>query len=299
MVLALPILLFVMALIVNYGTVASWKVRGETVARNAVWSTRSPRNGGAMPRPEDWPTTASIAVNSAMPNIIELDDPRVHLPVARGPLPFGAVVNEQLLDPARGLREGSSQLTRTYPLLQKLPQYTQRSQTDILDDKFQYNQMGLGSNWQRRMPVLYQLPKADPSLVQKYVAAVMAILNAPFRDDLAPLDRDPEFLQFRGSAPDFHPRLQQFCDVDQDVAKRQVDNLVDRIQGKVNRDNKGQAVSRVSSVAERMAGAFIGLYRSIIQMLQQAVNPNVGLIKQYQAEIDVLMKFLELLRNGG
>ena len=35
--LSLPILLFVMALIVNYGTLAAWKVRDLSVARLAVW----------------------------------------------------------------------------------------------------------------------------------------------------------------------------------------------------------------------------------------------------------------------
>lgn len=51
MVLSLPILLFVMALMINYGTVACWKVRALSVARNAVWSTRWPRTGHSNPRP--------------------------------------------------------------------------------------------------------------------------------------------------------------------------------------------------------------------------------------------------------
>ena len=43
LILALPILLFIMALIINYGTVAAWKVREHSVARLAVWETRWPR----------------------------------------------------------------------------------------------------------------------------------------------------------------------------------------------------------------------------------------------------------------
>ena len=38
-----------------------------------------------------------------------MDDSRVDLPVARGPLP-PATVNSELLDPTRGLREGSAEL---------------------------------------------------------------------------------------------------------------------------------------------------------------------------------------------
>ena len=40
LVLALPILLFVMALIVCYGTISAWKVREHSVARLAAWETR-------------------------------------------------------------------------------------------------------------------------------------------------------------------------------------------------------------------------------------------------------------------
>ena len=39
LVLALPILLFVMALIVCYGTISAWKVREHSVARLAAWET--------------------------------------------------------------------------------------------------------------------------------------------------------------------------------------------------------------------------------------------------------------------
>jgi len=44
MVLALPVLLMIMALIINFGTVAAWKVRGLCAARHAVWSSRWPRS---------------------------------------------------------------------------------------------------------------------------------------------------------------------------------------------------------------------------------------------------------------
>ncbi|MBI2480878.1 MAG: pilus assembly protein [Planctomycetia bacterium] len=43
-VLWLPVLLFVMALMVNYGTIATWRVRSEIVSQHAAWRTRWPRN---------------------------------------------------------------------------------------------------------------------------------------------------------------------------------------------------------------------------------------------------------------
>ena len=43
--MALPMLLFVLALMINYGAMSVWKVREHTAARLAVWETRWPRTG--------------------------------------------------------------------------------------------------------------------------------------------------------------------------------------------------------------------------------------------------------------
>ena len=51
LVMALPMLLFVMALIIGYGTASAWKVREHSVSRLAVWETRWPRSGAAVVRP--------------------------------------------------------------------------------------------------------------------------------------------------------------------------------------------------------------------------------------------------------
>ena len=88
LVLALPILLFIMALIINYGTIAAWKVREHSVARLAVWETRWPRSGATDPRPSYWPAAASME-SSDQGTVAGMDDSRVDLPVARGPLPGG------------------------------------------------------------------------------------------------------------------------------------------------------------------------------------------------------------------
>ena len=109
LILALPILLFIMALIINYGTVAAWKVRENSVARLAVWETRWPRTGDTNPRPSYWPATATME-SSDQGTVAGMDDSRVDLPVARGPLP-GATVNPEVLDETQGLREGSAELT--------------------------------------------------------------------------------------------------------------------------------------------------------------------------------------------
>ena len=240
LVLALPILLFIMALMVNFGTVACWKVRALNVARHALWSTRWPRSGATDPRPNFWPQTAGVGAGGAGQAPM-IDDPRVNQPVARGPL-AGAEVNADLLDPTRGLREGSANLTRGFAMLGKMGTYHLNANTVMLDDRWQYPQMGLWANRQRRIPFIYALQKAPAGLVNAYVQTVVSILSAPLRDALKPLDRDDEFI-FYGTlfgwgsgAPDFHPRLQSFCSLERPLADGLVNDLIDRIQGKKDKD---------------------------------------------------------------
>ncbi len=315
MVLSLPILLFVMALMVNFATVACWKVRALSMAREAVWSTRWPRTGGSNPRPGYWPPTAGVGENAAG-EVPALDDPRVDRPVARGPsLPLGTTVHEELLDPTRGLRRGSASITREFPLLARLGPYDLQSRTHLLDDKWQYLRMKwpeqgyrLYSNLQRRIPVIYALAKAPPSFGMAHVNAARQILEAPFRAQLDPLDRDDEFIYYSllfgwgGGAPDFHPRLQEFCSLDLEVARGRVEQLVDRIRGKAA---QGSA-RRIPSVAERMADRFIRLYRRVLRAFESldtsGMTPGevadlTARIGQLEAKIDVLRQFLAMLRS--
>lgn len=307
MVLCLPILLLVMALMINFGTAGAWRVRTLAVARHAVWSSRAPRWGLHFPRPQYWPATAHIAAGSD-PDATVLDDPRVDQPVARGPtLPSGTVVNRDLLDPTLGMRRGAAAIQREFPLLRRLGRYQLRTATEMLDRKWQFWQMhwtdaagnrqhGIPANLWRRIPVIYALPKAPASLQAAYVQAVLAILRAPFRRDLFPLDRDEEWLAYHrrfppapdrpadlaiGPPPDFHPRLRRFCDLDHAVAQKQVDNLIDRIRGR-------PGDPPVHSLAWRMARAFIDLYQRVIRQSQDPAE-----IAQLQSYVAILSQFLQ------
>ena len=170
--LALPILLFVMALIINYGTISAWKVREHSVARLAVWETRWPRSGSTDPRPSYWPATASME-SSDQGNVAEMDVSRVDLPVARGPLP-NATVNSELLDPTRGLHEGSASLTRKFAMLgtmgslhDQLPNVVDRRQMAIPAD-------GNGQQLAAADSGLVRVAQAPASLVNAYVQSVLA-----------------------------------------------------------------------------------------------------------------------------
>ena len=314
LVLALPILLFVMALIVCYGTISAWKVREHSVARLAAWETRWPRSGATDPRPSYWPATASMGA-SDQGNVPGMDDSRVDLPVARGPLP-AATVNSELLDATRGLREGSASLTRKYPMLSKLGQYTIKARTCLIDDKWQYQRMGMASNWQLRVPVLYALAEAPPALSNAYVQSVMAIINAPFLAQLAPLDHDPDFIYYGalfgwGGAPNFYQEwvtIQPMCTTDRTLTDRAVQNLIDHIQG-----NNTQR-PRIPSLAEVMALAFgspqtpLGLYERALaafEAILHAGSPSalVGLaqsqIPLLRSEIQILKQFIQTLQASG
>ena len=83
LVLALPFLLFIMALIINAGTVGAWKVREQSITRLAVWETRWPRSGND-PTPSYWPSGGTSGA-SDQGNVSGMDDGSVDLPVARGP----------------------------------------------------------------------------------------------------------------------------------------------------------------------------------------------------------------------
>lgn len=181
LVLALPILLGVMALMVNFGTAACWKVRALIVARQRLWEGRTERTGGANPVPAWWPG----GVSTGGGHVESLDDPRVNLPVARGPFPAGAEVNSELLDPTRGLRTAASDLNRSFPMLRSMGTYHLSARSALLDNKWEfYRQMSAFYYGERRSPFLYSFAKAAPELGQAYVRAVMAIILAPFRKAL-------------------------------------------------------------------------------------------------------------------
>lgn len=313
LVLALPILLCVMALMMNFGTAACWKVRSLVMARKTLWEGRTGRSEGANPQPAWWPAAGSVTADRG--KVTSLDDPRVDLPVARGPLPPGAEANSDLLDPTRGLSTSSSELTRTFPLLRNMGTYNLSAQSAILDGKWDfYNTMSAWYFSERRTPFLYAFQKASSHYGEAYVKAVVAIFCAPFRKNLRPLDRDDEFLYYNQlfdwgtEAPDFHPVFNGFCDLDQELAESRVQELIERIEGKIERDKDGNVTRRVSDVAETMTSGFIDLYQRVIEKSEALKKSKPPLpseeiatlesrIKEMQENIKILKKFQQTLTS--
>ncbi len=313
LVLCLPLLLMIMALMVNYGVVASWNVRGLTISRHALWSTRWPRNGNRLPRPDYWPESATVTAEDAG-DIPMLDDPRVDHPVARGPLPNGNTVDRRLLDPSRGLREGASAIDRRLPMLPRLGDYHLSSDDEFLDDKRQYQRTRVPANVSRRIPAIYQLARTSPALKNAYVRAAVTLRNWSEQGLLDPLYRDDEFIAYNrrfglGGPPDFRPRMHRFCSLDPATAASHVEDLVDRIQGRVVRDAQGQIIERIPGVAERMAVSFRNLYRRVIRRLEAILQANQrnpqfsdrairAEISQLEAKISILDDFIADLRKN-
>ncbi len=262
LVLGLPLLLMIMALAIYVGNAASWKLRAANVARDTVWNMRWPRSG-ATPWPVGWPNSGMFGA-AAAGNLQVLYNASLDQPVVRGPMLGQTQVNRDLLDPTRGLVQGTSSIQRPAPLLSSLGNFSFNLIDQILDNGWQYQQLGMVSNVQRREPIIYNLAQADPSLVQAYVQAATAIISAPFQPQLAPLDKDPDIYAFYGSYHDFHPPLGSFCSLDKQMVQNQyVLPLINRIQG--------SKMPPIASVAKVMTQFFLNMYRTEQQTLEASM----------------------------
>ncbi|MEY4176540.1 MAG: hypothetical protein RLY70_114 [Planctomycetota bacterium] len=264
-VLWLPVLLFTMALMVNYGTMAAWRLRGEAAAHDAVWRARWPRSGGGEPDP-----APSIAVVTRtenvrpMPRMAMLDAPALQLPVARGPLPNGFLVSDKL-DPAKGAVAGNASVRREYPLLSKAGSFDSGPIDDpLLHDAWSNGEMGI-PNWFRRIKVLYQLPRTNPALPQAFQSAVMDAISIPHLDSLSVMDRDADWLEYRGWAPNYYPRVQHRCTLDHDeMRRREVERLVDVWQPNMGKWQLG----RISRLPGTMTSSFLGMFKSTLSQFE-------------------------------
>jgi hypothetical protein len=233
-----------------------------------------------------------------------LDDPRLPREVIRGPALGTFGVREHLFDPGRHVMEGEAQLRRRLPLLTSAGPYHLTAENRLMNRFWDHQEMGLHSSWERRIPVIYDLPRAPNIYSDAYRQAAFAILQAPFRPQLAPLDRDDEFIAYarrfgwRTGPPDFHPFLQLFCQVDHTVAQKHVAELIDRIQGQVVTDAQGN-LRRVGGVPQEIVGRFIDLYTQVIRELKEQLNMGVPppLAGSIQAEIADLEHRIDLLRQ--
>jgi hypothetical protein len=295
MVLAIPILLFVVGLTVIFGVVTCWKVRGQLACRDAVWSTRNPRWGTGVPTPLEWAAPATRRWRLGGP-VAALDHQAFQHPVIRGPLPNNLQVNPQLFDPTLELRVGEAQTTRTPPALARLGQYSLNLEQPILDGKWQYHQMGLASNTSRRIPHLYpDIP--DPAqlraLEMRYQQAVQTIVGSPLQPALAVLDRDQEIYAWYYTYHDFHPRFPGFCELETDAVRQA------HMPGHLLRVDCHTPLGRQMpphGVPADLANFFKRMYEQQLAVLQNSMPPGPPQqIAELQGRIRILEAFLDYL----
>lgn len=293
-VLWLPVLLFVMALMVNYGTLATWRVRAEVISRHAVWRERTYRSGELESPPDRpyWPDDAVMTTAADVrPDV--LDVPEIDHPVVRGPIPNDFVVT-RILDPARGARKGVSSVQRDYPMLSRMGDYDSGDvENSMIVGKWQVAEMGF-SNWYRRTqtaavgPILYQLPKTDPSLPDAYSAAIQGLTRIPHFEDLRVLDRDEDLRRYTGRYIDFHPRVGVRCELDRAVVReRQVVPIVDI------RTPRGIRLGQISGLPRRMTNTFLSTYRRALRALEAELERDPPPTPRRRAEILAEIRELE------
>jgi len=317
MVLSAPILLFVMALLFNYGTVATWKVRALSLARHELWSQREGRAGGALPQKQYYPQFWSgfpegVRTGLGGRSVASLDDDRVDQAVVRGPTVGAFAVDRDLLDPTQTMRSGSSTVSRGFPLLGRLGNYTAHAATAALNGRWGWEATGARANRDLRIPLIYTVPQtgAEFGYATAYVLAVARIWYSSFQADLWPMDKDDEFIYWgrrfaamgldgwSRSAPDFYRMfawLDMPCSVDETEVRLRVDNLIDRIQGR--NDDQADPPVHIPGIAEQMRRAFRNFFQSVVDELTRQLQadpppPNPG---QIQQEIDALNQEIGLL----
>lgn len=110
LLLALPVWMMIAALMVLVGTTGVWRVRTQTIAREAAFRSVWPRTRSADPAPAEWfPPSATMQAGVALPAITNVDPLSTHT-VVRGP---------QIMDPLSRqiLRVDSSRMAPWSPVI--------------------------------------------------------------------------------------------------------------------------------------------------------------------------------------
>jgi hypothetical protein len=226
LVLYLPIMLFVMALMINFGNMAAWKIRAQGNTRYAAWRTLDDRTGQNHPHPPNWPRNATLATSggNAMDdaNAIWNQHPALLTPPVRGPvIVAGNQGNGRIVVPGRfdmdaGVHAGDGRVSRNLPLLRGiLPnngRYGFTLHQELLDGRWEYRHLhwlrshshvpGDWGNMQRRAkgwwlmdPIFFGEIQGERH--QLALAEFRLVLGNPTKFALDPLDRDNEFYWIR------------------------------------------------------------------------------------------------------
>jgi hypothetical protein len=228
LVLYLPIMLFVMALMINFGNIAAWKIRAQGNTRYAAWRTLDDRTGQNDPHPPNWPQNATLATSggNAMADATAIwnQQPSLLTPPVRGPvIAAGNQGGAQIIVPGRfdmdaRVHAGDGHVDRNLPLLRGIlrnnGRYGFTLHQELLDGRWEYRHLNWPANpydrndvpgdWgnsQRRAKRWWRM---DPQFfgeiqgeLQQLGQADARLKGNPTKFALDPLDRDNEFYWIR------------------------------------------------------------------------------------------------------
>ncbi len=295
--LSLPIMLFVMGLMIIAGTTGAWKTRAVTNSRQAVWRTLWPRDGHQDPNPRGWPQAATMIHDEAR-ELMDVD-PFVNHEVVRGqplsaPTGESLTVEEGLFDMQEDVVHGFSEMERGYPVLGNMGkgQIHLKREHPILDNRWQFREMGLSSNRQRRITFMYPADneRALSQLVQRYHDAALDIVYNSDNPALDTLDNDVELKAHQpgglpydspygiGRAPDYHiplgrPRAgllnpDSVCaDDPQRLSDDVMQPMVGEIQGRPNLPGLANA-----GVPGRLTRDFLRMYNRHLDFIERLLD---------------------------
>jgi len=309
LVLYLPLMLFVMALMVNIGVVGGWKIRTQLAARYAGWRTLHSRTGQSDPDPANFRQRQSTggafqptaSIRSSSGSAIEPTrnlwngDARLRTPEIRGSQIREPSQGRTILVPGRlempdGVHNGHASLDRQTPLMaNSMVPSTGRYQFELdhnlLDHRWEFHDLGYGSNSDRRAKRWWQidptpgnLPELAGDLAQ-FQQAYARLASNPDQANLDVLDRDDEFIRYRGfPPPDFHPTIGGLCTEDMQLVR--------------NDSRFQQLLDRITRLPGSMSRAFIGLYQQEINRLQALQPPPTQEIQRLETLVEQLNQFL-------
>ncbi|MFM8219269.1 MAG: TadE/TadG family type IV pilus assembly protein [Planctomycetaceae bacterium] len=303
LVLVLPLLLMVLALIINFGHQVAWKSKALTAARQGEWRQRPMRHaGGRDEAPFEWRPPERMGGGGAASARLFQNDPYEQFTVVRGPQLFDPQANP----PASALQvdtslvrmdstvsEGSASVNRPLPLFQSLSRISFDVRHPLVESHWRFAEMGFGGNQSRRIERLYNYQPSGNMLNrgERFRQAALAILGSPARPALAVLDRDEELRNWFGSSPDFHPTLPRTVACDLDVAQvlqGDVAPLISRIRGP-NGGGRG-------GVPEAIASRFRQMYQQQLDELLLLDPPPRAEIAELRNKIEILDRYLASLR---
>jgi hypothetical protein len=323
LVLSLFFLLLMMALIINFGTIASWRVRGNTAARYAVWRTLGAatvvplqsdlRTGGGYPNPINWQppatmglTTPGLPLNANTVGQLWSQQDLMQ-PALRGPSivdpASGNVIqmgNQQYLEMVNQAAIGTANLTKQMPLLPNLRKSYIKPLQPVLNSFWRFPDMSpqtsgwtMRSNGDWRLYQWYQHePRQSPdgnvqNAYAQYQMDDQAILQNPGFQALQVLDRDSELYAWYGNYQDVYPTVGGCEMIPSNVQKNTLPGLINQIQGKLGGGKGG--------LPQNLANRFLNMYKAQLQTAQQQEPPDLQTISQVQPLVDQLTQFIATL----